>query len=488
MPNRPNILWFSTDQQRWDTIHYLGNPYIDTPNLDKLCKNGVAFENAYCQSPICTPSRSSFMTGRYPSAINANINGAANLPEHCTLISKALSDAGYSCGLVGKLHITSAWDDYEERADDGFSYFCYNLGPGHHLLGENNCYVKWLMEKKIEWRDIFTNDKKHNYYWYKEDTPTELRQSYWCYEKAVDFISSQDKEKPWMLCVNCYDPHPPCDAPSNMVKKYLRRKIPDPLFSDKDIGEGTKLKDYYFQSQLTKPNDDIRIRKASYYAMVEIVDRHFGLIMDYLMEKDLIDNTIVIFCSDHGEMLGDHGYTHKGCRFYEGLVHVPLIISCPSRFKKDFKYKGITELTDISATIADICELDGFAPISGKSLKEALQGTVSKHRDFVRTEYYGVLDESGVFGVSNETMDTNASDPNSGFESHAEMYFDGKYKISIYHGIEHGELYDIVTDPNEENNLWDDESYLKIKLKLMQKAFASSVVLSRPGQVRIGRY
>ena len=86
MKKRANILWLTTDQQRWDTIHALGNKYIDTPNLDKLVKEGVVFENAYCQSPICTPSRASFLTGKYPSAINSNINGADNMPEHATLI------------------------------------------------------------------------------------------------------------------------------------------------------------------------------------------------------------------------------------------------------------------------------------------------------------------------------------------------------------------------------------------------------------------
>ena len=118
MDKRPNILWLCTDQQRWDTIHALGNSFIDTPNLDRLCRQGVAFTNTYCQNPICTPSRASFLTGRYPSSINANINGACNLPEHCTLITKRLADAGYYCGLVGKLHITSAWNDYEPRMDD----------------------------------------------------------------------------------------------------------------------------------------------------------------------------------------------------------------------------------------------------------------------------------------------------------------------------------------------------------------------------------
>ena len=159
MDKRPNILWLCTDQQRWDTIHALGNSFIDTPNLDRLCRQGVAFTNTYCQNPICTPSRASFLTGRYPSSINANINGACNLPEHCTLITKRLADAGYYCGLVGKLHITSAWNDYEPRMDDGYSYFCYNLASGHHLNSPGNPYVEWLNQKGVDWHDIFTSDE-----------------------------------------------------------------------------------------------------------------------------------------------------------------------------------------------------------------------------------------------------------------------------------------------------------------------------------------
>ena len=161
---RPNILWLTTDQQRWDTIQALGNTCIDTPNFDALCREGVAFTKAYCQSPVCTPSRSSFLTGRYPSSINANINGAANLPEHCTLITKRLADSGYTCGLVGKLHITSAWDDHEDRMDDGYSYFEYNLAPGHDLEGKSSSYAKWLREEKhVDWHDIFTNNGTTSY-------------------------------------------------------------------------------------------------------------------------------------------------------------------------------------------------------------------------------------------------------------------------------------------------------------------------------------
>ena len=114
---RPNILWICTDQQRYDTIGALGNSAIRTPNIDRLCEEGVAFTHTYCQNPICTPSRTSFLTGLYPSTVHGNINGNAhfNIPENARLVTARLRDAGYDCGLSGKLHIASAWEGEEER-------------------------------------------------------------------------------------------------------------------------------------------------------------------------------------------------------------------------------------------------------------------------------------------------------------------------------------------------------------------------------------
>ena len=106
--NRPNILWICTDQQRWDTVHSLGNGHIRTPNIDRLAEGGVAFENAYCQSPICTPSRASFLTGMYPSAVHGCMNGNETWDNAAPLVTKTLADAGYDCGLAGKFHLSAA--------------------------------------------------------------------------------------------------------------------------------------------------------------------------------------------------------------------------------------------------------------------------------------------------------------------------------------------------------------------------------------------
>ena len=488
MAKRPNILWLCTDQQRSDTIHALGNPYIDTPNLDKLCSQGVAFTRAYCQNPICTPSRASFLTGRYPSAVNANINGACNLPEHCTLISRRLADAGYECGLIGKLHITSAWDDYEDRMDDGYSYFCYNLGSGHHLRSDHNPYKDWLAEKGVDWQDIFTSTEKHDYHWYREDAPIELRQTAWLAEKAIDFMKARkDSDQPWMLSVNCYDPHPPYDAPLELVNKYLDRDLPDPIYTEADLQLDKDLKGFFFQSKARPVDDKLRRNKASYYGMIEIVDRHFGRILDALDELGLREDTLVIFTSDHGEMLGDHGLTHKGCRFYEGLVHVPLILSMPGRIRQNVRYDGLAELTDIVPTIAELCGIQA-EDAHGRSLLPVLEGGQPfTPRKFVRSEYYDTLEIDWGYDALREPGEVSGDDSNVDC-SYATMYYDGKYKLCVYHGSHFGELYDLENDPREQNNLWDREDMQAVKMSLLLDSYEISTKYTRPGQSRRGRY
>ena len=144
---RPNILWYCTDQQRHDTLAALGNPHIRTPRLDGLCRRGVAFDNAYCQSPICTPSRASFLTGRYPATTHVHRNGAASFPAHEKLVTKIFAEAGYDCGLVGKLHLSAA-AGHERRTDDGYRFFHWSHHPLPDLDPEHHAYHRWLADEK----------------------------------------------------------------------------------------------------------------------------------------------------------------------------------------------------------------------------------------------------------------------------------------------------------------------------------------------------
>ncbi|MHC4201084.1 MAG: sulfatase-like hydrolase/transferase, partial [Planctomycetota bacterium] len=144
---QPNILWICTDQQRWDTIHELGNAHIRTPNLDRLVKEGVAFDYAHCTSPICTPSRASFLTGMYASSVKACKNGASHWPEVAPLVTTLLRDSGYVCGLSGKLHLSTAMVNNPERRpkDDGYGTFHYSHAPFQG--GDKNAYLVWLAKQ-----------------------------------------------------------------------------------------------------------------------------------------------------------------------------------------------------------------------------------------------------------------------------------------------------------------------------------------------------
>ena len=142
----PNILWICTDQQRYDTIGALGYAHVDTPHVDQLVAEGVAFTHAYCQSPICTPSRASFLTGQYASAVHINGNGLDSFPDHPPLVTRMLAEAGYDCGLIGKLHLASAYQRIEPRVNDGYRYWEYSHAPRDDWP-QGHGYADWVREK-----------------------------------------------------------------------------------------------------------------------------------------------------------------------------------------------------------------------------------------------------------------------------------------------------------------------------------------------------
>ena len=169
MSERPNILWYCTDQQRFDTIGALGNPHVRTPVIDQLVRDGVSFTHTYCQSPICTPSRASFMSGLYPSRVHNTRNGNATFPSWPPVISKLMADAGYECGLIGKFHLQSSGRRTEPRIDDGFSYWKFSHAPRDDWE-EGHDYADWVREQGGDLNALRESDDR---------VPTELHQTTW---------------------------------------------------------------------------------------------------------------------------------------------------------------------------------------------------------------------------------------------------------------------------------------------------------------------
>jgi len=475
---RPNILWICTDQQRFDTIYALGNPHIRTSNLDRLASEGVAFINAYSQNPICTPSRSSFLTGYYPSTLHANRNGGDFFPPDAAkrLIPRKLASTGYDCGLVGKLHLSAAHGRVERRPDDGYRLFRWSQHPYPEPFWptEQHDYQRWLHEYGVEWGNMYGIRKMFG--WdggdlYSPGIEACYHQTTWCANEAIAFMT-EPRQGPWLMSVNPFDPHPPFDPPPEYLERMDVAAMPLPLFDSQKMENQRAFQGIDHQTEEPRPPDsyDARRMVAAYYAQIELIDDQVGRMIQALEESGQRENTIIIFMSDHGEMLGDHGLIFKGCRFYEGAVHVPLIISWPGHFMKDLRSKALVGLIDLAPTLLEATGQPIPADMPGRSLLPILNGEAAPdyHRDFVISEYHDALARP--------------------YASHGNMVFDGRYKLCIYHGHEIGELYDLQEDPHEYHNLWLDSDKLPVKLHLMKLCFDTLMLAMDPGPPRTERF
>ncbi len=488
-PPRPNILWICTDQQRFDTLGALGNPHIRTPNLDRLASEGVAFTNAYCQSPICTPSRASFLTGCYPSAIRVNRNGGAAPPAAPPLVTRLLAEAGYDCGLVGKFHLSAAHGRSEARADDGYRVFewSHHPRPEPELPSDANAYLRWLADQGVAWEVAYGAEtpagwsaaslqpeelvaRYHQSALYGPGIAARWHQTTWCAERAIAFLSER-RDGPWALSVNPFAPHPPIDPPPEYLARVDPATMPLPRFRPADLAQQEALAAIDFQTRPRPPAAyDARRMIAAYYAQIEHLDAEVGRILDALEDTGQRENTMVVFMSDHGEMLGDHGLRLKGCRFYEGLVHVPLIVSWPGQLGKGRRSDALVELLDLAPTLLEVAGLPLPAHIQGRSLLPLLTGQAApgQHRAFVRCEYHDALALPGG--------------------SRATMIRDERHKLVVYHGQGLGELYDLRDDPDEFHNLWDDPARAAQKLDLLGHAFDAAMLAADLGPPRVAPY
>jgi len=462
----PNILWICTDQQRADTIGALGNPHIRTPHLDRLAADGVAFTQAFCQAPVCTPSRASFLTGRYPRTTGARRNGQAIRPDE-VLISRMLAGLGYDCGLSGKLHIAPCQTCAEERIDDGYRAFQWSHDPSPKWA--ENEYHQWLASQGYRWEDIYRPDGRPAF----AGAPAGLHQTTWCADRAIDFMR-EERDAPWMMSVNIFAPHHPFDPPEEYLDRYDPDTLPDPDYvpgelDDKPVFQRVDHDGAYGGMLLGYSRMAPRERRevtAAYYAMIEHVDDNVGRMLQILEETGQAENTIVLFMSDHGELLGDHGIYLKGPFMYDCSIRVPLIVRWPGRFRAGLRSDALVELVDIVPTLLQAIGERVPERVQGRSFLDICSGAADPrdHREQVYAEYYigqpfhrKLEEKPYLTTVRTRTV-----------------------KLTSYAGLETGELYDLESDPGEHVNLWDSPAHHDLKDEMLKRCFDASVLTQDP--------
>ena len=423
-----NIVFLFSDEHTGTVMGHSGHPFVRTPHLDRLSEQCYTFDNAYCNYPICTPSRLSMLTGHYPHQIEAWDLGAI-LDRNYKTWGDYLTETGYETVLCGRTHFNGKdrLNGFSERLLDDLPRWCNTSGaPPLRTLDDRRGSNSHVTE-------CGPGDHEHTKY---DRKVTDL---------AVDFLrekASSPDDKPFLLYCGYMHPHFPLIAPPEFFSMYDPDKLelPDtwnePLDSQHPVIQHHR---WAWRNDIPPPEETVRCALASYYALVSCFDAQIGRMLDVIDTTPLRENTVVIYTSDHGEMAGSHGIWQKQC-FYESAVKVPLMLRLPSGEKARIKQN--VSLVDVLPTLLDIAGLDKPSDLVGDSLLKIARQQPDQTTRAVLSEYHhrGML--------------------NAGF-----MLKHGDYKLCHYVGNQ-PQLFNVEVDPLENDDLACKPEYAAIRREL----------------------
>ncbi len=455
-----------TDQQRWDSLGAYGAPEASTPHLDQLAAAGVRFDAAYCNNPICTPSRASIMTGgELPDHGVMRLEDI--LPDDQVLLPEHLRGLGYRTALCGKLHVSRHRHEAVTRhPHDGFDVYAWCHEPAIHVDSPYNAYAQWLAQRDPEFlQRLRENGRGVGHF------PYENHATRWTADAVMDFLREQDGEQPFFCYASIFDPHDPYDDyPEAFADRITRSRIRAPIRGPDDgCGDPAHVRTERAMNPLAPvPGcaEEVESMRRGYHASIALMDQEFGRILDCLEATGLAENTLVIFTSDHGDMLGDHDLMGKGAALYEPCVRVPLIMRWPGKIQGGLNLSAPTQLNDLAATICDAAGMTGCAlgdamPAS-KSLLPWLVGKARPPREEAVCAYRHTGYSRGEVG--NQYVPVSST-----------MVRSGDFKLILYHDEQggnlaaEGQLFDLRNDPDEICNLWADPAYTDRREALSQR-------------------
>lgn len=448
---RPNVLLIYTDQQRCDSLNCYGNNLAVTPNIDRLAKSGALFKNFYVQNPVCGPSRMSMLTGRYCSSIQIGCNGHI-FPDTLVPVNQILKPYGYRTAQIGKLHFNphAKRCHKDPTCSYGFDTFILSDEPGCY----DDAYIKWVEANNPDMVDkVRTSLPPAAHHYNQPEYSVVGRETHepYIFEAGEEFTHSafvasetcnfikRHKNDSFFAIAGFYAPHTPVNPPKRFVELYNPKDMPLPVVGEKEtIWES--LKDI-------SPERWQEIR-AYYMALVSHVDDCVGKILKTLDEEGLTEDTLVIFTSDHGEYLGDHGRIQKGMPGHDCIINVPFIISYPGKIKQGQIFSQLAEAVDIVPTILDYCGIQTPRFVQGKSLKNLLDEKTTEHKEQVLVEFFS------PFGRKESTVRTDS------FKYYCDS--DGN-EI----------LYDLTKDPDELDNVAENDEYKDVLSDMRKRMIVS---------------
>lgn len=484
--SKPNVVFIFSDQHKLEATGAYGSKIAKTPNIDSLAKKGVVFNHCYTPSPVCAPARAALITGMYPYANGAIYHKApVKLPSGKTehIGSGFLRSTGYHEGIVtlaeifrqqnyitaspGKMHVHGELQknvdkNYQQGNDLGFdeiSVRYYTHFPGGHYEDEvgEDTYMRYRQFQK--YNDVF---KKGSMHLNEEYAPTLVQNDEDNFDmvvakKSVDFINKRGKDgQPFFLHVGFEKPHPPFTTAKKYLDQYQPNDFELPITFDAWYG-----KDKYpwcpnwVHSTIPKKIENAKNVMAAYHACVTEMDDMVGRVIEALKKNNLLENTIIIYTSDHGEHLFEHGLRGKH-NMYEDAVNVPFIISFPKMFQQNVFNNTNISLIDLMPTLAELIGAKVPSTAQGISLVNLLKENQEIQNRTVFSEFRGA-DYLLLPGVKNVP---------------SRMMKNGDFKFIYTHGIIQ-QLYDLKNDPDELNNLIFNEKYQKKSVEMYFKTMAT---------------
>ncbi len=491
MTQPPNILLITSDQQHYETLG-VTNPRIKTPNLDRLAGEGVRFTRAYCVNPTCSPSRATMITGLYPAWHHCWAIGV-KLPEDVPTVGDLLQEQGYNSILIGKAHfqplasepgsesierqpILRDLDFWRDFHGPWYGFDHVETGRMHgHESHAGQHYALWMEEKGLaNWRDYFQQwppDPEDKYrgpeytrgamLW---DLPEEYHHSHWVGERTVANIErSVAENKPFFLWSSFFDPHPPYVLPEpwasmydmeemqpgeyvegefdEMPPQYAKTREENPDYSEYFEPGGRGL--HGFHSHL-HTEAEIRASMAYYYGMMSLIDAEVGRILDCLDRLGIAENTLVIYTTDHGHFLGQHGLIAKGAFHYEDLLRIPMLVRQPGTIPAGQVSDALQSQIDFVPTMLSAAGI----PVPG-----LMQG----------------VDQFPVWRGEMESLRQHALIENRHNPTtvHLRTLVNDRFKLTVYRDAAYGELFDLQDDPGELVNRWDDPAYAGVRSALL---------------------